>query len=111
MLLEDIKRKNEWELVIVNTLKQEDKLRLLTEGIYPLLWYPSKDLKKNKNGNNFTSLVWFIMQSFGKNEKLNGYKVRHVERILTLCSSVHVHWQNRVSFTENTTQAEQKSFD
>jgi hypothetical protein len=62
VLMEDLKSRKEWSEV-VSTLSLEHRLKLLTEGIYPLLWFPSKDLKKNKNGNEFKSLVGFVISS------------------------------------------------
>lgn len=77
LLMEELKIKENWTQVM-NTLKPEHKLTLLIDGIYPLLWYPCKELKKNKNGNQFNSLVRFIVASFDSKEKLNGYKVPHI---------------------------------
>lgn len=60
--MEELKSRKEWSEVVA-TLSLEHKLKLLTEGIYPLLWYPSKDLKKNSSGNEFKSLVGFVIAS------------------------------------------------
>ncbi len=96
-------------MVIHDTLKLEHKLQLLTEGIYPLLWYPSKELKKNTN-NQFNSLVWFIIHSLDEKQKLNGYQLKNVERILTLCRSTHNNWNKKIVF-EKIEEADIKKFE
>lgn len=95
--MEDLKSRKEW-IDVVNTLSTEHKIKLLFEGIYPLLWYPSKDLKKNKNGNEFKSLVSFIISSFDSKAKLNGYKVEGIEKILILCKTTNVDWSKKIEF-------------
>jgi hypothetical protein len=56
----------------METLRLEDKLRVITKGIYPLMWYPCKELTKNK-GNQFNSLVRFIISTLDKKNPLNGF--------------------------------------
>ncbi len=82
---------------------------MLVDGIYPFLWYPSKDLKKNKNGNEFKSLVSFIVGSFDSKIKFNGYKTEGIEKILILCRSTNVDWSNNIEFIDS--QADKIAFE
>lgn len=62
------------------------------------MWYPCKEFKNNKNNNQFKSLVWFIIDSLDKKQKLNGYALKNVERILTLCKVTCVRWEKKIVF-------------
>ncbi len=61
------------------------------------MWYPCKELNNNK-GNQFTSLVWFVIDSLDEKQKLNGFQLKNFERILTLCKVTHVNWGKKIVF-------------
>lgn len=62
LLLEEVKDRGLWDL-FASTLSAEDRLKVVSKGIYPLVLFPCPEVKINR-GNNFNSLLLFIYRSF-----------------------------------------------
>ena len=62
MLLEEVKNRELWDL-FASTLNAEDRLKVVSKGIYPLVLFPCPEVKINR-GNNFNSLLLYINRTF-----------------------------------------------
>jgi hypothetical protein len=50
---------------LISALDVNERVKLVSRGIFPLTLYPCTELKINR-GNSFTSLLLFIYRSLGK---------------------------------------------
>jgi hypothetical protein len=64
LLLEEVNSEPVWRTFLTQ-LEPQEKIMLVTRGVFPLKLFGCEDLKKNK-GNNFGSLLLFLEKEFRK---------------------------------------------
>jgi hypothetical protein len=81
LLLEELKDRKIWEL-LVNTLDVNERIKLVSRGVYPLTLFPCHELRINK-GNSFSSLLLFIYRSFQKQQIAVPLGIDFIRNVIT----------------------------